>query len=104
MRMFLCYIDESGTPDRPGNTSHYVLAGISIPILSWKDCDNQIESIKRRHGLEDKEIHVAWILRPYLEQSRIASFGSLDYQQRRSQMESARAAEVLRLQRAKNPK
>ena len=24
--MYLCYIDESGTPDIPGNTSHYVLA------------------------------------------------------------------------------
>ena len=29
--MQLCYIDESGTPDVLGNTSHYVLAGISVP-------------------------------------------------------------------------
>jgi hypothetical protein len=33
--MYLCYIDESGTPESSGNTSHFVLAGISIPIWHW---------------------------------------------------------------------
>jgi hypothetical protein len=30
--MYLCYIDESGTPQIPGNTSHFILAGLAIPI------------------------------------------------------------------------
>ena len=29
--MHLCYNDESGMSGVPGNTSHYVLAGISVP-------------------------------------------------------------------------
>ncbi|MCX5973816.1 MAG: DUF3800 domain-containing protein [Coprothermobacterota bacterium] len=102
--MYLCYIDESGTPDLPGNTSHYVLAGISIPISFWKSYEQEIEVIKKNYNLGDKEIHVAWILRPYLEQSRIADFDSLDYRQRKAQVECLRKAELLRLQRAKNPK
>ena len=37
--MYLCYIDESGTSVVPGNTSHFVLAGLSIPIVQWKGGD-----------------------------------------------------------------
>ena len=33
--MYLCYIDESGTSDIPGNTSHLILAGLSLPIWHW---------------------------------------------------------------------
>lgn len=28
--VYFCYVDESGTLQIPGNTSHYVLCGISI--------------------------------------------------------------------------
>jgi len=72
--MYLCYIDESGTSDIPGNTSHFILAGLSVPIWHWKDCDKSIEVIKRRYALGSAEIHVAWLLRSYLEQTRIADF------------------------------
>ena len=100
--MYLCYIDESGTADIPGNTSHFVLAGLSIPIWKWKDCDKQIEAIKRRYALVDQEIHVAWILRSYLEQTRVPDFDALDYRQRRSEVERLRKMELLRLQRSPN--
>ena len=66
--MLICYIDESGTPDIPGNTSHYILAGVSIPVEKWKDCDKDIETIKTRFGLAHQEIHVAWILRRYIKE------------------------------------
>ncbi|OGO65583.1 MAG: hypothetical protein A2029_08395 [Chloroflexi bacterium RBG_19FT_COMBO_47_9] len=102
--MYLCYIDESGTSDIPGNTSHFILAGLSIPIWHWKDCDREIETIKKRYDLENKEIHVAWILRPYLEQTRIDDFEVLDFKQRRSKVEQYRKAELLKLQRSKNRK
>lgn len=101
--MYLCYVDESGTPDLPGNTSHFVLAGLSVPIWHWKSCDRDINAIKKKYAFQDSEIHVAWILRPYVEQTRIANFESLDYGQRTSEVERLRRAELLRLQRT-NPK
>jgi len=102
--MYLCYIDESGTSDIPGNTSHFILAGLSVPIWHWKDCDREIESVKKKYMLENSELHIAWLLRPYLEQTRIANFNSLDYKQRRYEVEKLRRAELLRLQRSGNPK
>lgn len=100
--MYLCYIDESGTPDVPGNTSHYVLAGLSIPIWHWKSTDRAINGIKGRHHLRDTEIHTGWLLRPYLEQSKIAGFETMGFDARRRAVEQYRNKEMLRLQRANN--
>jgi len=80
--LHLCYLDESGTSQIPGNTSHYVLAGIQIPANQWKFCDNTIQKIKRKYKLEKAEIHTAWLLRPYPEQKKIPKFDSLDYSKR----------------------
>ncbi len=87
----------------PGNTSHFVLVGLSIPITSWKSCDYDIDIIKGQYNLQDSEIHVGWMLRPYPEQRHIQNFVSLDYSQRRIQVERLRNGELLKLQRAKNP-
>ena len=97
--MYLCYIDESGTSDIPGNTSHFVLAGISLPIWHWRDADREIMSIKRKYNLQDSEIHTAWLLRKYLEQSQIQDFDSLNKSQRRSEVTKIRKSKILRLQR-----
>jgi len=102
--MYLCYVDESGTSSVPGNTSHFVLCGLSIPDQYWKDCDKDIETIKSRYGILDQEIHTAWILRKYLEQSRISGFESLSWSQRRYQVTAFRNTEILRLQHAGNSK
>ncbi len=102
--MYLLYIDESGTSAIPGNTSHFILAGISIPIWHWKDCDREIAKIKDKYKLEESEIHTAWILRSYLEQSHIKDFSSLTYAQRRQEVEKYRKNELLRLQKANKPK
>ena len=53
--MYLCYIDESGNPEMSGNTSHFVLAGISLPIWHWHDADREIRRIKRKYDLQDEE-------------------------------------------------
>ncbi len=66
--MHLCYLDESGTSDIPGNSSYFVLAGISVPIWHWTACDREINELKRQFGLEESEIHTAWMLRRYPEQ------------------------------------
>jgi len=97
--MLLCYIDESGTPEPTGNTSHYVLAGLAIPISEWKRCDSEIDKIKKKFHIVGEEIHTAWILRKYLEQSKIPNFDSLDYSVRRYEVERYRKTELLRLQK-----
>ena len=97
----LCYIDESGTPQIPGNTSHYILAGLSIPIGEWKKHDNQIQLIKRKYGLENEEIHTAWLLRPYIEQAKIDGFEALTYEQRRKEVIKNRTIIVQELAKKK---
>jgi hypothetical protein len=102
--MHLCYIDESGTSDIPGNTSHFVLAGLSVPVWRWRKCDSDIQRLKSRYDLDDAEIHVAWMLRKYREQAQIPNFAALSRAQRTYEVERIRKAELLRLQKASNSK
>lgn len=102
--MLFCYVDESGTPDIPGNTSHYVLAGFAIPVSKWKYCENQISRIKRKYDLENAEIHTGWILWPYLEQAKIPHFDQLDKASRIYEIRKYRNTELLRLQTLKSSK
>jgi hypothetical protein len=97
--MYLCYIDESGTSQIPGNTSHFILAGLAIPIWHWKTCDQAVYFIKRKYELEKAEIHVAWMMRKYPEQDSIEDFNLLDYTQRRAKVNSIRVAKQLALQK-----
>lgn len=101
--MYLCYIDESGTSSIPGNTSHFVLSGIAVPIWHWNDCDREVSRIKKKFDIENAEIHTGWLIRPYLEQSRIPDFEKLTFPARRSAVQQARRAEILRLQKSGNP-
>lgn len=100
--MIFCYIDESGTPDLPGNTSHYVLAGLSIPVSEWKTCETAVEKVKHKYGLPGAEIHTRWILWPYLEQTKIDGFEEMSYAERRYEAEKYRNRELLRLQSPKS--
>jgi hypothetical protein len=102
--MILCYIDESGTSEVPGNTSHFVLAGLSLPIWHWRACEDEINAIKRRYSLQTAEIHAGWLIRKYLEQNKISGFDVLSHIDRRSEVEKLRRAELLRLQRSSNRK
>lgn len=101
--MYLCYIDESGTPDIPGNTSHFILAGVAIPADCWKQCDKIIAKVKQAGKIKNAEIHTAWMLRSYLEQRKIANFEKLNHCQRRSAVLSLRKRYLYNLQR-NNPK
>lgn len=96
--MYLCYIDESGTSDIPGNSTHFILAGLSVPIWHWNDCDREVRRIKGRYALLDGEVHTAWMLRKYLEQKKIANFEALSPRDRRSEVTKLRNTELLRLQ------
>jgi hypothetical protein len=102
--LYLCYIDESGTPDIPGNTSHFVLAGLSIPVWHWRNADREISQILIRYGLAEQEIHTAWMLRAYLEQHNIPNFEKMDWIARRATVQQKRTAELLRLQKIQQSK
>lgn len=83
----------------PGNTSHYVLAGLSIPDEYWKQHHEQLETIKSIHGLEGVEIHVGWMWWPYLEEKSIRGFELMSAQRRRTEMLNVREVELNRLKR-----
>lgn len=100
--MYVCYIDESGTPDVPGNTSHFVLAGIAIPIWHWRDVEREITFVLRPYGLAQAELHTGWLIRPYLEQSKIPNFATLNWGQRRSAVGVRRNTYLLQLQKSNN--
>ena len=101
--MYLCYIDESGTPDVPGNTSHFVLCGIAIPVWHWRDVEREITQVLHPYGLEHAEFHTAWLIRPYLEQMRIPNLAGMSWSQRRTAIERERNATLLRLQKSNKP-
>jgi len=98
--MYICYVDESGTPEIPGNTSHFVLCGISIPIWHWHAADRDISAILKHYGLHNKEFHTAWILRNYLEQNKIPDFAKLSRMDRFLAVQRERNKYLLQLQKA----
>jgi len=97
--MYLCYLDESGVPEIPGNSTHFVLAGIAIPIERWREADASISEIMARYGLAGEELHTAWLLRKYLEQSKIDRFDEMDWDERRIQVARLRVAEIHRVRK-----
>ncbi len=102
--VYFCYIDESGTPQVPGNTSHYVLCGVTIPVKFWKKCDRSISAIKNKYHLSGVEIHTGWIMRTYLEQSKIPDFDKLSYDDRRREVIKMRKSEIFKVQKSKDTK
>lgn len=101
--MRICYLDESGTPELTGGTSHFVLLGLSIQGETWKAKDNQITLVKQRFGLERAEIHSGWISRRYVEQEKIRNFDALGIAQRREAVQKARDEFLVRKAALKGP-
>jgi hypothetical protein len=95
--VYLCYIDESGTSIIPGNSNHYVLGALSIPIAYWKMCDGSINKIKKKYRIENAEVHTAWMLRKYLEQTKIPNFESLNDSHRRIEVEKLRTTYIIEI-------
>lgn len=85
--MYLCYLDESGTPDHSSNTGHFTLLGITIPVDCWQTASKSINEIKSRFGLDHAEIHTGWMMRRYQAQENIPKFADLDRSARRQETE-----------------
>ena len=96
--VYVCYLDGSGTTGTSGGeTSHFVLAGISMPIWHWRDADREVSQVLAKYGLADDELHAAWMLRKYLEQSRIPGFEQLGPADRRREVYRHRTRQLARL-------
>lgn len=89
-RMYICYLDESGTAEASGNTDHFVLLGMAIPADSWRVKDEQVMAIKAKYGLQNAEVHTAWMLREYPEQRYVTGFEAMDHASRRKAVLIAR--------------
>ena len=102
--MYLCYIDESGTPEVPGNTSHFVLCGLALPVWHWHDVEQSITSTLKPYGLHEEEFHTTWLMRPYLEQTKIKDFAAMNWADRRKACQKERNANLLALQKSNKQK
>jgi protein-tyrosine-phosphatase len=81
-----------------------VLAGLSIPIEHWRDADREISQVLAKYGLENDELHTAWMTRKYLEQSKITGFAGMDWAARRAACQKERTRHLLALQKAQKAK
>jgi hypothetical protein len=77
--------------------SHYVLAGIAVPVVDWKRFEAKVEKLKLKFDLGGKEIHTAWLLRAYNEQSKIPDFERLSYPARSYEVQLLRNSILTRL-------
>lgn len=101
--MRICYLDESGTAELGGGTSHFVLLGLSVQGETWRTKDAEITAIKQRYGLERAEVHTGWLTRRYLEQERIAGFEAMGVADRRNAVQRARDAMLIQKAALKGP-
>jgi len=63
-----------------------------------------VNAIALKYGLSGIEIHTAWMLRPYIEQRQIPNFLALLPDERRSAVRRARATNIHKIRKSKNPK
>lgn len=90
----ICYLDESGAPERSHQGTHFVLLGVSIPAQSWRARDAAITNLKRIHRLGGAEIHTAWMARKFPEQTRIVGFEAMNDGDRRVAMKLERQKDL----------
>ena len=91
--MYILYLDESGVPNPHfSQTSHYVLLGMAVHVDTWFQLSGQVRALKDRYSREgeDFELHAAWLLRSYREQSLIPGFEDLDALARHEAVQSWR--------------
>lgn len=98
--MYICYLDESGTIDAADASGHFILVGLAVLAASWKHKDQEIDAVKARYGLTGSEIHTAWMLRDYPEQSAVHDFTAHDFDARRRLAVAVRTQNLARPRKA----
>lgn len=93
--MYLLYVDESGvTNPHPSQTSHYVTIGLAVHVGTWFALTRRVRSLKLAFALdgdtEKLELHAAWLLRAFREQTVITSFADLSRRARYDAVEEWR--------------
>lgn len=101
--MYICYLDESGSPEIGKDTPHFVLLGLAIPASTWRRKDAEVIPIKNKYGLGMTELHAAWMARHYVEQERIPNFADLDRPARKKAWQVERDATLLKIAAIKGP-
>ena len=66
--------------------------------------DRSVSAILSRYDLAEQEFHTAWVLRKYLEQTKVPGFASLNFAQRRAAIGRERNAYLLKLQASSQSK
>lgn len=100
-RMYLLYIDASGTPDLPGDLPTYAMIGLCFNERKWHAVQKRVDGLRRRFSLgPEAELHAKDICVEYREQSRIPEFQGLDRTVRRASIEKIRAAKLATLRGA----
>lgn len=94
--MYICYLDESGTPEKGDSSRHFVLLGLAVPASTWKEKDRQIDVVKMGYGLQGSEVHTAWMLRDLPEQARVPGFAAMDHDERRRHVIAIRTQNLAR--------
>ncbi|MBM4091902.1 MAG: DUF3800 domain-containing protein, partial [Planctomycetes bacterium] len=94
--MYINYMDESGVPEN-ASSSHFVLVGLAVRDIDWKEYEREVTNCKQRFGLADTEVHASWMARRYLEQERIPDFDQLAWQDRQQAVDRLRKDHLLRL-------
>jgi hypothetical protein len=80
--MYVLYVDESGvTNAHPSQTSHFVMLGLGVHVGTWFALTSRVRNLKQAYAFEGDteslELHAAWLLRAYREQSLIPYFADL---------------------------
>jgi len=94
--MYICYLDESGTPQQGAQTTHFILIGLAIPAVAWRVKDKRVNDIKLRYGLKDIEVHTGFLARRFPEQEKIPNFDKLDSIDRRAAVKSERDQSLIK--------
>jgi hypothetical protein len=83
--VYFLYTDASGTPELQDQTKEYALVGVALSESAWQAFDLRIIAVKQKYGLVQTkaELHAKDFCIGFNEQSDIAGFEGLGWNERR---------------------
>ena len=87
--MYICFTDESGTPEFRKSNEPFVLAGVVVRAEQWAEIDSKFVELKSKYELEhNAELHAAWLDAEIKEQDRIPNFVAMTSAARRTAVQT----------------